>query len=174
METTHKDKFESLWKDFIALFKGKLIEVSKKQKLTTPLARLILTDAASTWFSDYEINGRWLKKLTQEDASRAKLVRDILEKDMTLQEVHKKGELPIICDLLLPLATAGVGFAVSYYLGADRLVQTLSALIPGALTYPGVRMLRKSQIENNKQVAIDQYVAQLEKYYNSILSVISF
>ena len=44
MNTTEKDRFESLWGDFIALVKGKLISTAVKQKLSAPLANLILSD----------------------------------------------------------------------------------------------------------------------------------
>lgn len=173
MNTTEKEKFESLWADFITLFKGKLIEVSNKQTLSASLARLILADAASTWSSDYEINGRWLQKFTQEEPRKAELIREIIEKDMTLQEIDKKSELPMYCDIILPFATAGIGFAVSYYLGYGKLAQACSALIPGALMYPAIKKFRNTQIKNNKQNAIDQYISQLDKYYNSIISILS-
>ena len=42
MYSTEKEKFESLWADFIALVKGKLISTAAKQNLSTPLANLIL------------------------------------------------------------------------------------------------------------------------------------
>lgn len=173
MNTIEKEKFQSLWADFIALLKGKLIGASNKQTLSVNLARLILTDAASSWFSEYEINGKWLQGYTQKEPQKAELIRQILEEDMTFQENEGKKELPMYCDFLIPLATAGIGFAVSYYLGYGRLIQACSTLIPGVLTYPAVKRVRNSQIESNKQVAIDLYVAQLDKYYNSIISILS-
>lgn len=44
-----QEKFESLWSDFIALVKGKLLTTANKQTLSISLANLILTDAASSW-----------------------------------------------------------------------------------------------------------------------------
>lgn len=63
MNNTNKDKFESLWIDFVTLVKGKLITTAKKQTLSTALANLILSEAAAAWSSDYEINGRWIMEL---------------------------------------------------------------------------------------------------------------
>ena len=173
MNITEKEKFQSQWTDFIALFKGKLIEASNKQTLSVNIARLILSDAASSWFSEYEISGRWLQRYAQEEPQKAELIRSILENDMTLQEIDKKSELPMYCDIILPLATAGIGLAASYYLGYGKLVQACSTVIPGSLMYPAVKRFRNTQIKNNKQYAIDQYVSQLEKYYNSIISILS-
>lgn len=41
MNTTEKEKFESLWTDFIALVKGKLISTAAKQKLSTNSSLII-------------------------------------------------------------------------------------------------------------------------------------
>lgn len=94
MNTTEKEKFESLWTDFIALVKGKLISTAAKQKLSTPLANLILSDAASSWNSDYEINGRWLSGLKGVDSKKAELVGEILLNDMRFTGMNTKRELP--------------------------------------------------------------------------------
>ena len=39
-----QEKFESLWSDFIALVKGKLLTTANKQTLSLSVANLILTD----------------------------------------------------------------------------------------------------------------------------------
>lgn len=170
---TQKEKFESLWADFITLFRGKLIEAANRQTLSTPLAKLILTDAASSWHSEYDINGRWLVKLSQEEPEMAQLIREILEKDLSLTDVPKPSELPAYCDVILPLATAGIGFAVSHYFDCGHIAQACATIIPGALAYPAVKKFRKTQIENNKQAMINQYISQLDKYYYSIISILS-
>ena len=95
MNTTDKDRFESLWGDFIALVKGKLISTAAKQKLSTPLANLILSDAASSWNSEYDINGKWLSDLKKTNPKEAEMVREILLDDIHFEEMDVKGELPL-------------------------------------------------------------------------------
>lgn len=173
MEMTPKDKFESLWADFMALFKGKLIKAAEKQALSMPLARLILTDAAASWFSAYEINGRWLSSYSKEQPEKAAMIKGILQNDLSLQDMPKGGELPAYTNYALPLLGAGAGLAISYCLGAGRLVQAVSTIGPALLLYPAVKYFRKFQTDRNLQNAIDGYVAQLDKYYNSIVSILS-
>ena len=78
MRNTEKEKFETLWSDFCTLVKGKLLTTAQKQTLSTPLAKLILKDAAGSWNDEYSMYGRWLHQLSQSDAAKAELVQDVL------------------------------------------------------------------------------------------------
>lgn len=173
MNTTEKEKFESLWTDFIILVKGKLISTASKQKLSTPLANLILSDAASSWNSEYEINGRWLNDLKKNDSPKAELVGDILLNDMHFDEIETKRELPAYFNFVIPVFGACTGCAVSMYLGYGKLVQAASAIIPAVLLYPAVNTYRNRTNETNKDKYIENYITQLEKYKNSVVSVLS-
>lgn len=173
MNTTEKEKFEFLWTDFIALVKGKLINAAAKQKLSTPLANLILSDAASSWNSEYEINGKWLSNLKGVDTKKAELVSEILLNDMCFTEIDTKGELPNYYNYVIPAVGACAGCAISMYLGYGKLVQAVSTVIPAVLLYPAVTTFRNRMTETNKNKCIESYIAQLEKYKNSVISVLS-
>ena len=165
MNTTEKDRFESLWSDFIALVKGKLISTAAKQKLSTPLANLILSDAASSWNSEYD-----MKKTNPKEAE---MVREILLDDIHFEEMDVKGELPLYYNYVIPAVGACAGCAISMYLGYGKLIQAASTVIPAALLYPAVNTFRNRMKETNKDKCIEGYIAQLEKYKNSVMSVLS-
>lgn len=173
MNITEKEKFESLWADFITLVEGKLISAAAKQKLSTPLANLILSDAASSWNSDYEINGRWLSSLKEINPSKAELVVEVLLKNMHFDEMDTKGEIPAYIIYVIPTVGACVGCAVSMYLGCGKIVQAVSTILPPALLYPAVITFRNRINEIRKDKCIEGYIAQLEKYKNSVMSVLS-
>ena len=173
MNTTEKEKFESLRANFIALVKGKLINTVAKQKLSTPLANLILSDAASSWNSEYEINGKWLSNLKGVDAKKAELVGEILLNDMRFTEMDMKEELPTYYNYVIPTVGAFAGCAISMYLDCSKLVQAASTIIPAALLYPAVTTFRKRMNETNKDKCIEGFIAQLDKYKNSVISVLS-
>lgn len=173
MCATEKEKFESLWTDFIILVKGKLINTVAKQKLSTPLANLILSDAVSSWNSEYEINGKWLSNLKGIDSYKAELVGEILLKDMRFTEIDKKKELPTYYNYVIPAVGACVGCVISMYLGYGKLGQAASTIIPAVLLYPAVTTFRNRMNETNKDKCIEDYIEQLEKYKNGVISVLS-
>ena len=173
MNTTEKDKFESLWANFIALVKGKLISTAAKQKLSYPLAKLILTEAALSWSSDYELNGKWLDNLKKTSPEKAALVSDVLLNDMSFTEMETTGELSPYYNLIIPAIGAGAGYAVSAYLGWSRIYQAVSTIAPAVMLYPAVNMWRKTKNETSKERTIEGYIQQLDKYKNSIVSILS-
>ena len=173
MNHTEKEEFESLWADFIARVKGKLMNTAAKQKLSTSLANLILSDAASSWNSDYDISGKWLSNLRESAPKKAELVWDILLKDMHFDEMDIKGELPIYYNYVIPILGACAGYAVSVYLDYGKWGQVVSTIIPAVLLYPAVNTFRDKMNEVNKEKCIEDYLSQLEKYKNSVISVLS-
>lgn len=173
MNTTEKEKFESLWTNFIVLVKGKLISTAAKQKLSTPLANLILSDAAASWNSDYEINGRWMSSLKGLDPQKAERVREVLLNDMHFDDVETKRELPAYYSYIIPVVGACAGYGVSMYLECSKIVQAASTIIPLALLFPAVNLLRNRMNESAKEQCVESYIAQLEKYKNSVVSILS-
>ena len=121
MENTEKEKFETLWVDFCTLVKGKMITAAQKQTLSSPLAKLILTDAAGVWSDEYSMYGRWLQQLSQTDSAKADLIKGILLKDMSFIDVEQVKVLPDYCDYLVPTLSACVGFAVSRFFNLSLL-----------------------------------------------------
>lgn len=173
MNTTEKEKFESLWSDFIALVKGKLITTSSNQKLTTPLANLILADAAASWGSEYEINGKWLSKLKETEPEKAELVREILLNDIKFNEIDTKSELPEYYNYVIPAVGACAGLAISMYLGWSKIIQAVSTVLPAVLLYPAVNTYRSRIGAANAENYIENYIQQLDKYKNSVISILS-
>ena len=173
MENTIRDKYESLWEDFLTLVRGKLISTAQKQTLSTPLANLILTDAAGSWEDEYSLYGRWLHQLSIDAPEKSNLIKGILVSDMKFSEVEKKRILPSYCDYLIPGTGAVVGYLVSHCLSFGKLAQTATILVPAILLYPAVKMFRNNQKEIYKDKIINSYISQLEKFKNSVLSVLS-
>ncbi|MBQ2885106.1 MAG: hypothetical protein IJE43_15330 [Alphaproteobacteria bacterium] len=168
-----QEKFESLWSDFIALVKGKLLTTANKQTLSISLANLILTDAASSWGSDYEINGRWIKEIRMLDPKKAELILEVLLNDLKFSDVRIKGVLPDYCNYLIPTIGAFVGYAAGNYWDVSKLWQVVSTIAPAVLLYPAVKSYRENQQLSNNENLINQYIEQLAKYKNSIISILS-
>jgi hypothetical protein len=173
MENTDKEKFESLWRDFVALVKGKLITTANKQMLSTPLANLILNDAKASWGSEYDINGKWLSKLTEVEPDKAALIRAVLLDDMTFTNVETNKPFPSYYNYIVPTAGAIAGLVVSACVGATKLIQGVSAIVPAVLLYPAVKAYGKQRDDMNRDKDIEAYIHQLEKYKNSIVSILS-
>lgn len=168
-----QEKFEHLWSDFIALVKGKLLTTASKQTLSISLANLILTDAASSWGSDYEINGRWVKDIKMQDPQKAELILEILLNDLKFSDVRIKGTLPDYYNYLIPTIGAFVGYAAGSYWDFSKLWQAVSTIVPAVLLYPAVKSYRNNQQLSNNEYLVNQYIEQLIKYKNSIISILS-
>ena len=173
MRNTEKEKFETLWSDFSTLVKGKLLTTAQKQTLSTPLAKLILTDAAGTWSDEYSMCGRWLHQLSQADSAKAELVKDILLRDMCFTEVGQVRVLPDYYNYLVPSISACAGYAVSRFLELGLIGDTALAILPAVMSYPAVKQYRKNQANVAIGKTIASYMEQLEKYKNSVLSILS-
>lgn len=173
MENTEKEKFESLWADFTTLVKGKLITTAKKQTLSLPLAKLILSDASGSWGDEYSTYGRWLHLLAQKDPSKAELIREILLKDLCLSEISLPRVLPDYCNFLIPGMGVLAGYTASVYYNMGRISQVATVLLPAFLLYPAVKKFRDIQAKSAIDLTIDAYIEQLEKYKNSVISILS-
>lgn len=173
MANTDKEKFETLWSDFSTLVKGKLITTAQKQKLSTPLAKLILADAAGTWSDEYSMYGRWLLQLSQTEAAKAGLVKEVLLKDMNFTEIDEARVLADYYNYLVPSISACAGLAVSRILSLGLLADVALVVLPAVLSYPAVKRFRKSQEDAAIDKAVTSYMGQLEKYKNSVLAILS-
>lgn len=107
------------------------------------------------------------------DSKKAELVGEILLNDMCFTDMETKGELPTYYNYVIPAVGACAGCAISMYLGYGRWVQAASTIIPAVLLYPAVTMFRNRMNETNKDKCVEGYIAQLEKYKNSVVSVLS-
>lgn len=173
MNNTSKEKFETLWNDFSTLIKGKLIISAQKQTLSTPLAKLILSDGIGLWEDKYSMYGRWLQQFEESEPTKAQLVKDVLLKDMSFTEVKHPSILPDYYNYIVPSIGACTGYAISKYLELGVLAKSALVIFPALLSYPIVKQYRKHQTEITANKTIESYMKQLEKYKNSVLSILS-
>lgn len=171
METTNRDKFEDMWKDFTSALHGRLIRIINKQKLSNALANLNLAEVATTWESSCEVNGRWLMELRKTDEERAQLVLDII-REMKFAEIEDKKPMSQAFDFILPLSGAAVGFACSWYFEASKIIQAVATILPAVAILPAVKTVRKQQIDAISTETVNQYMGQLGKFHDSIASVL--
>ena len=173
MQNTDKEKFKSLWSDFCSLVKEKLLSTAQKQSISAPLANLILSEAVSSWLSEYEINGRWLMKYKLKDEAKANLVQEVLTQDMKFAEVCLKSELPDYYNYIVPVIGAGLGYVTGNFFDLGKVAQVFSVLAPAVLLYPAVKMYRQNQAEANVEININLYMDQLNKFKDSVISILS-
>lgn len=168
-----KDKFLSNWNDFITVLRGKLISTSRKQQLTYPLAKLILTDAALAWSSEYEVAGRWLNAYCAANPEKGQLVKQVLTTDMVFTEEQPQGELPAALTYVVPATGAVAGFAISRFCFTTSIwVQAAATLLPAALLYPAAKQMVEGRREQGKDRLINAYIDQLTKYRQSVESIL--
>ena len=165
-------KFQELWDDFISSFKGNLIIESKKQDISFPLVKLTLTEAISTWLSEYTINGRWLYKLTQDDPEKGKLVKEIIIKDISLVEIKSNGPDSSSAKYLAPIGAGALGYGAAKLLGLATVGTACATVIPMIVAYPVAAQYISGKKDANQEQMINGYVNQLEKYKKSIISVL--
>ena len=170
---TNIDNFERLWDVFYVRLKGKIMTKAKNQELTYPLMKLILSDAKSDWTTEYDECGRWLKDYMQENPAKGRIVWEILTDNMSFKEVAKKSDSLGIAGTLAPLAGAALGFGISPLLGAGIVIKIVSAIVPAGLAFGAVKTLEPKMKDKSLSDCIDGYLSQLEKYKNSVLSILS-
>ena len=173
MGTTDTSQFDILWTSFIALVKGKLINAADKQPLSTALANLILTDAAFSWKSVYDLNGKWLDGLKEREPEKGEKIEEILFKKMKFSEIKIGQQLPRGYNLIIPAIGAFVGLVISSHYEAAKWVQWTSTLVPAALLYSAVNTFRKNQSDTAKDKTVAGYISQLDKYKQEILFLLA-
>lgn len=171
MQNTRKEEFETLWKDFLTVMKGRLIKAAASQRLSVSLANLLLGDVLTSWESETDGKGRWLYAMIEADGERGILVRDTL-RDIRFAKVDAGKPFSPALDVIVPLGGAAAGLAVSWMLGCGRWVQAVSAAVPGILLMPAMKTLRKQKLETMRETAIRLYMEQLDKYHDSILPML--
>lgn len=166
-------RFRQLWADFVASFKGSLINDSKNSPLAFSIAKLALSESITTWLSEYTVNGRWLSKLIAENPEQGRLVKDIFTKDMSLTEVPAPETPSRSLNYLIPGAVAAAGYGLAACLKLGTIATACSTIIPAVISFPAINTYVAAKKRKNEQVLIEAYVSQLDKYYESILSILS-
>lgn len=172
MNNTNQTEFEALWKKFVIRLKGKILRRWEKRSLSASELKLLLVEAALGWDSGEDEGGRWLRGYTKEHPAEGELIRTILVEDMRFTEIPPQKELPESMTYILPAAGAVVGLSVATYFRANWAVKAASAIAPGMLIYPAAKAVQGSSQAKNRQNVIDGYIAQLDKYKQSVLSVL--
>lgn len=165
-------KFQELWNDFISSFKGSLITESNKQELSLGIVKIILSDAVSTWSSEYTINGRWLCKLIQDEPEKGKLVKEIITKDISLSEVKPEFSNPENLKYLIPIGAGAIGYGAAYISGLATVGTACSTIIPIAVAYPLTITHISNKKNKEKERIINSYVNQLNKYKEAVMSAL--
>ena len=73
---------------------------------------------------------------------------------------------------ILPWAAAAVGFGASYFLKASQVIQAVSTILPPALLIPLTNNVKNEFAIQKKRNQINEYLTQLNKYKNTIISII--
>ena len=171
LETTQR--FEQLWEQFIATFKGSLITEARKQHVNLTLAKILLKDATEPWTADYGVNGVWLKHLKQDEPKKGELVEEILTHDLTLQDVKIAPPKPNnALKVAVPIGAGVAGLAVAKALSLGTVATATAVAVPAALALPIVNSRMETAAAKRKQHIIDAYVQQLDKYKESIKSIL--
>lgn len=172
MNGTYRDSFEKQWEKFLTSLKGKILKESSKQQLTYPLLNLLLRDARLCWESDYDENGRWLKKYKEENPEKGELIYNILLEDMVFTEIKPAKGNSEIMNYALPVVGAVAGFGISSLLHANAIIKAVSTIAPAALLYTTTKSVGTNKKDNSTKQLIDAYIAQLDKFKVSIISII--
>lgn len=166
-------EFESYWDRFTARLSGTLMNESKKQEITYNVASVLLSDSLMAWSLSYDECGAWLLRLKSEDPRKGELVSQIITNDIKFTEIEPKKAFPPSAKAIAPVCGAALGFVISHALGAGVITQIISTLAPAAIIYPATKSAEGVITENNKSAVIDDYMVQLDKYKQSVISVLS-
>ena len=172
MSIEAKADFERNWTKFITRLKGQIITKSEKQELTYPLLKLLLSDAALSWDAKDEENGRWLMNYAASEPVKGQTIRGILTEDMQFTELQPKKVYSESLNYVVPVAGAAVGLGISSLLGANTLVKAISTIAPAAVLYPSAKAIGDNLNKKGRSLLLEEYIAQLEKYRISVISVI--
>lgn len=165
-------KFQELWQDFISSFKGSLITESRKHAVQFPVAKMALSEAISTWTSKYTINGRWLYKLIQENPEKGGLVKEIITKDIALEEIKSASTNYDSLKYIIPLGAGAVGYGIARLTGLATLGTACATIAPMVIAYPIAKTYLSNQNEKARINLINGYVNQLNKHKESIMSAL--
>ena len=165
-------QFSGHWKDFLARLVGQMGRRARGKLPPFLQLQLILQDTASDWAGDDNRWGRWLMALEKEDARKARLIRDILLQDMRFQEITASRGLPPYLQAVIPAAGAAAGLGISMLCRAPIWAVAVSAIVPGLILIPTVRIMGEQREKQALQDGIYAYLSQLDKYCQSVQSVL--
>ena len=172
MSRTYYEQFENLWEIFISKFKGSLTVDFKNQKISYPLLKIALNDAKSSWESRYDEAGVWMANLMEEHPEKGNLVRKILTEDMKFTEFPEKKPLPPYIGSAAGLAGGAAGYFIAQIFTNNWILKGVASAVPFAMIVGAVKVMEKKSASACEQKMINDYIAQLDKYKNSVCSVL--
>lgn len=172
MSIEDRANFEKNWAKFITRLKGQVMAKTEKQELSYPLLKLLLSDAVIGWETKDEENGRWLMNYTAEEPTKGQTIHRILTEDMQFDELQSKKVYHESLNYVVPIVGAVAGLGISTLLGAGVLGKTLSTVVPAAVLYPSSKAIGDNLNKTSSSHLLEEYIAQLEKYKLSVISVI--
>lgn len=172
MTTTINKEFENRWNDFITTYKGSMIASVKNQEMTLAVAKALLLEAAMRWESDYDLCGKWLNKLVNDYPQKGKLVKEILLEDMMVEKPSERTDNTNAVRYGIPVGTGLAGIVAATLLSTGTATVVGAAVVGTALGF----VISNGKVADMKEKRIlgiiDDYVRQLEKYKNSIVSIL--
>ncbi len=165
--------FERYWNNFSNRLRGSLMNEAKQQELTYNVASVLLSDAIMAWSLSYDECGAWLLRLKSENPQKGELVSQILQSDIKFTKIEPKKDLHPSVKTIAPVCGAALGFGISHALGAGVWTQIIATLAPAAVIYPATKSAEDVIRENNKSAVVDEYMAQLDKYKQSVILVLN-
>lgn len=173
MQNTDLERFKTLWDHFITRLHGQMLHATVKQHLTGPMMQLMLADGVDFWDSRQQEGGRWLDQYETANPQKGARIRSILVKDMSFSIEEDAKSRAGILKLALPLGSAAAGLLVSHLSGASAAIRIISTVAPTVVSYPIAVSLIDAQNSSTSKSLIQNYLNQLEKYRQSVESVLS-
>lgn len=166
-----KENFLSTWEEYITKLKGLLLR-QKNDSLTIDSASSALNEVNASWRSEYDILGRWLTDFTKFDEEKGKEITSIIFEDIKFEEIKVMSNYKHKILDILPWAGAALGFGVSHLFKAGQTIQAVLTILPPALLLPATKKAKTDFGIQQSRNLIDEYLSQLDKYKNTIISII--
>lgn len=172
MDTKNYENFQKCWEKFKNQVQGQMMMQAKKDMFTFASLNLILKSSVDFWDSRYSEGGRWLDGLEKEHPEQAGLIRNILLNDMKFTEASTEESKGGVLKYVVPAGTAVAGFAMSKAAGFNKTIQALCTVAPAVASYPITNNIMNTMEDNRKMEKIQAYIGQLDKYKQSIESIL--
>lgn len=169
---TNRDRFLQNWDNFMTELRGKLLTTARTQELSLPLANLVLSELVGYWFSSSDIKGIWLTEYSKTHVAEGQCISNILTNDLKFETKVDVAVMSNGIKYLLVAAGAVLGFGLSSFFGASRIIKIAATLIPMVVSLPLLNKYQENQRMSNRNKLIDSYIGQLKKIENSICSII--
>lgn len=171
---TDSEKFLKYWNDFIQILRQKITK-DETHYFSYGYLKMVLAEEAISWSSESEVNGRWLAEYTKKHPDQGKRILNILTKDMRFSPVEKPNkDYASMIRSAAPVIGAAAGLSIVHLLHIPNLwIQFFSIVAPAVAAYPAGMLISDEIAERTNLQWIKTYLDQLEKYKNSVLSILS-